>query len=94
MYVMRTDTLLKKKSGAMATDLGENYCAVPVLVRKIASALNRRMAMRSAMTALLVLLAILITTRTADAWNSVPDSPRWYSNTGSTGPGSRAGCVM
>jgi c(7)-type cytochrome triheme protein len=69
MYVMRTDTLLKKKSGAMATDLGENYCAVPVLVRKIASALNRRMAMRSAMTALLVLLAILITTRTADAWN-------------------------
>ena len=69
MYVMRTDTLLKKKSGAMATDLGENYCAVPVLVRKIASALNRRMTMRSAMTPLLVLLAILVSAGTADAWN-------------------------
>jgi len=50
-------------------DLGEGYHSRHVLVREIANALSRRVAILSAVIALLIVPAILISGRSADAWN-------------------------
>jgi c(7)-type cytochrome triheme protein len=58
MYAMRTDTTLKKKRGATGRSCPGGF-----------RLFHRRVAILSALIALLIVPAILITTRAADAWN-------------------------
>jgi c(7)-type cytochrome triheme protein len=51
------------------TNLGEFYRNVQALVREIGKALFRRIAILYAVLSLLIILAIIISARTADAWN-------------------------